>query len=233
MLNMQEEVAMSIYRRTNTMVSENAQIIAQTSLIGQQELTEVQETAFTQQRVLLTQQQITNLVSEELKIDAEKLLVDSQKSKVDQDRLIGVQQVINMAADKLKTDAETALIGQNQANAVIQGTVLTAQELKLDAETLLLTAKTTTENAQTAAGTVQDNSVIGKQKLLYQAQIDGFDRDAEQKLTKILVDSWGIRFANDPTSSTVDPTPAGVSNARISAVVADAIQGVTGQVAPT
>ena len=231
-LNMQEEVAMSIFRRTNTMVSENAQIIAQTSLIGQQELTEVQNTAFTSARKALTDQQVVNLVSEELKIDAEKLLVDSQKAKVDQDTLIGAQQVINMAADELKTDAETALIDQNRLNAVTQNSVITNQASKLLSEIALLDAKKTTEDAQTSATGVDLDSVIGRQKALYAKQTEGFDRDAEQKLAKILVDSWGIRFANDPNAADVDPSAAGVSNARIGAIVGDAITGVTGSAPP-
>jgi hypothetical protein len=39
--------------------------------------------------------------------------------------------------------------------------------------------------------------VLGKQKLLYAAQTNGFTRDAEQKAAKILVDSWNVRRTTD------------------------------------
>jgi hypothetical protein len=39
--------------------------------------------------------------------------------------------------------------------------------------------------------------VIGKQITLYQAQADGFKRDAEQKAAKIMVESWNARRATD------------------------------------
>ena len=44
---------------------------------------------------------------------------------------------------------------------------------------------------------VDENSVVGRQKLLYKAQTDGFSRDAEQKAAKLLVDSWSTRRATD------------------------------------
>jgi hypothetical protein len=39
--------------------------------------------------------------------------------------------------------------------------------------------------------------VIGKQKALYGAQTNGYARDAEQKATSILVDTWKVRRTTD------------------------------------
>ena len=108
-------------------------------------------------------------------------------------------------------DAQTALVGQQKDNAVLEGTVLVAQECKLRAEydvlmaskdktaaeNALLVQKNVTEKAQTISLGVDADSVIGKQKALYQAQTDGFSRDAEQKAAKLMVDSWNVRRTTD------------------------------------
>ena len=106
---------------------------------------------------------------------------------------------------------QIALAEQQRLNAVIEGTVLVAQECKLRAEFDLITAQTlksnqelallaqkvATEKAQTQAIGVDADSVIGKQKALYQAQTDGFKRDAEQKAAKLLADTWSVRRTTD------------------------------------
>ena len=116
-----------------------------------------------------------------------------------------------IANQVLLVQAQTALAVQQRENAIIEGTVLVAQECKLRAEydlilsqTLksggeiaLLAQKTATERAQTQDIGVDANSVIGKQKLLYQAQTDGFARDAEQKGAKLLIDTWNARRMTD------------------------------------
>ena len=112
------------------------------------------------------------------------------------------------------------MITQQKANAVLEGTVLVAQECKLRAEfdnlmanllktgqeTALLTQKVVTERAQTSAVGVDPDSVIGKQKNLYQAQTDGFARDAENKAAKLMADTWGIRRTTDETGTDADST---------------------------
>lgn len=119
---------------------------------------------------------------------------------------------------KQKTDLEAqllekqiALAEQQRINAVTENTVLVAQECKLRAEydltmasitrtnqeIALLTQKTASERAQTLALGVDDDSILGRQKALYLAQSDGFKRDAEQKATKIMVDSWNVRRTTD------------------------------------
>lgn len=131
-------------------------------------------------------------------------------------------QVLQTAAQflltKQKADLEAelltkqiALVEQQRLNAITENTVLVAQECKLRAEydltmasilrtneeIALLTQKTATERGQTQALGVDADSVLGRQKSLYLAQSDGFKRDAEQKATKIMVDSWNVRRTTD------------------------------------
>lgn len=108
-------------------------------------------------------------------------------------------------------EKQILLVTQQGLNAVIEGDVLRAQECKLkaeydltllmkdktSAETALLTQKIATEKAQTVALGVDDDSVIGKQKLLYKAQTEGFARDAEQKVAKLMTDTWNVRRTTD------------------------------------
>ena len=110
-----------------------------------------------------------------------------------------------------KVNAEIELVIQQTANAAIEAEVLRAQKCKLDAEfdvllqsklktaaeVTLLGQKTQTEKAQTVAMGVDADSVLGRQKDLYQAQTTGFARDGEQKAAKLMIDSWNVRRTTD------------------------------------
>lgn len=143
--------------------------------------------------------------------EAKVLLVQAQTELAIQEKKNAENQWLLLAEQKAKMTAETALINQQASNAVIEGEVLTQQvcklkaefdllseqKLKAVAETGLLNQKNQTEKAQTVASGVDEDSVIGRQKQLYLAQRDGFQRDAEQKTAKLLVDSWNVRRTTD------------------------------------
>lgn len=119
----------------------------------------------------------------------------------------------------LNAQAQRALINQQTQNALIehdnlikQGCVLAsqfdlnmAQVERAKSETLLINQKLITERAQTTAQSVDDSSVVGRQKALYAAQTAGFARHAEQQATKLLVDTWSIRRTTD-TGTLADGT---------------------------
>lgn len=100
-------------------------------------------------------------------------------------------------ATKLKTEAEITVLVATECKLRAEYDVLMETKLKTAQETQLLTWKVTTEKAQTSDVGVAENSVIGKQKILYQRQADGFLRDGEQKVAKIMVDSWNVRRTTD------------------------------------
>lgn len=104
---------------------------------------------------------------------------------------------------------------------------------KLNAEISLLRQKTVTELANTCntipsglgfnnSTTIQGN--VGKQMDLYTAQTSGFARDAEQKLLKVLVDTWSVRRTTD--DGTVASPSNGLDDASILAVVKKAKAGI-------
>lgn len=128
-------------------------------------------------------------------------------------------------AQKLEADialatAQKALVEQQTLNAVAEHTVLVAQECKLRAEfdlmqesvlkatseVALLNQKLLTERAQTTALGVDADSVIGRQKALYNAQTGGYQRDAEQKAADLMFRSWATRRTTDETGTLADAT---------------------------
>lgn len=167
-------------------------------------------------------QQVINLGAEKLRIDAQKDNIISEGynipkmgSKIDADSALVTQQKINLISEELGIGARTALTTQQKDNAAIENTVLVAQECKLRAEydsimtnnlrvaseKALLDQKLTTEKAQTTTGFVDGDSVLGKQKALYEAQAAGYKRDAEQKAAEIMFKSWATRKTTDDATT--------------------------------
>jgi len=180
------------------------------------------------------------------KTDAEKLLVDKQVEKVTADIALIVQQEANLLAeaanipkqgalldsqklkvdaDKLLVDAQELKIDQETANLTAQSLNIPKQGAKIDAEKALLDQKKFTEEAQ-IKDTVDGASVVGvvgKQKDLYQAQTDGFARDAEHKLAKLMTDVWNVQRTTDEG---ISPAGAGISDSEIKKVVDAAKTGI-------
>lgn len=92
---------------------------------------------------------------------------------------------------------ELGLIAANICKAQAEYDVLMESKLKTAEEKTLLIQKTATEKAQTQGLGVDEDSIIGKQKALYQSQSDGIKRDAENKAAQIMVNSWQIRRTTD------------------------------------
>lgn len=134
--------------------------------------------------------------------------------------------------------AQTRLIDQQQLNAVVEHEVLENQVCKLKAEYDLILANTekagaerdvlnqkvVTERAQVSAVGVDPDSVIGKQKALYQAQTNGFARDAEQKAAKLMADTWNVRRTTD--EGTVADGTNMLSDAAVGRAINKMLQGV-------
>ena len=198
--------------QTSNLVTERDQITAQTALIEQQE---------------------DNLLSESLNIPKQGQLLDAQVA-------VQVQQELNLQAAKLQTEAQTSLIEQQTANAIIEGTVLTAQECKLSAEfdlineqklktiaeTALLSQKKVTEQAQTSGAVINEDSVVGKQIVLYDAQKDGYRRDAEQKAAKLMVDTWNVRKTMDSTTKAGDGTGNNLGDEKVGEAISMLLDGI-------
>lgn len=195
-------------------VALEAELMAQQVLVAKAEVLK----ANAQVQVALAEVDKTRLEVELLTLNKDKIPAEIAHLQA-QTLLVG-QQKINLVTDELHKQAQILLTEQQTVNATKEEAVLIAQECKLRAEfdllmlqkdksvaeTTLLTQKVATEKAQTTALGVDDNSVIGKQKLLYQGQAEGFKRDAEQKAAKILVDTWNVRRTTDETGTSANGT---------------------------
>lgn len=136
-------------------------------------------------------------------------------------------------------EAQVKLAEQQTVNAEVESRVMEAsicklkaeydilleQRLKTISETTLLAQKTATEKAQTIGAGVDADSVIGRQRMLYLAQADGFKRDAEQKAAKILADTWNVRRTTD--EGTVADSTNMLNDATIGRAISKLLTGVS------
>ena len=104
------------------------------------------------------------------------------------------KQVDQLTAQTAGTTAQTA-----QA-AFTTTYLLPAQLANTTAQTDLYTQKKATELAQTVS-TPAANSVMGVQNALMVKQTENYERDAEQKAAKIMIDTWNVRRNQDPDTA--------------------------------
>lgn len=173
------------------------------------------EAQLIEQQILLAQVEVIKANAAVLQIKAQTALSEQQTRNALAELAIIQANALKIPAEIALITAQTGKVKQDTANAVVENTILLAQKLKLDAEiiligksgtksdqeTALLQQKVATEVAQISAAGVEDNSVIGKQKILYAAQTTGFARDAEQKAAKVMVDTWSVRRTTDETGT--------------------------------
>ena len=135
-------------------------------------------------------EQALQFILQEQQVDLQAQMLQEQLTteNLKQDNLVAENAVL--VAQKCKLEAEFDLIME--------------QKLKVIAETALLMQKKVTEQAQTSGAGIGEDSVIGKQISLYDAQKDGYRRDAEQKVAKLFVDTWNVRKTMDDSTPVND-----------------------------
>jgi len=136
------------------------------------------------------------------------------------------------------TGKEYSTVYLGAINSVLAQSVqflLNKQQIaKLNAEIGLLRQKTVTELAQTedalplglgfngmyadeAGWTVAVEGVLARQISLFEKQTDGYDRDAEQKLARIMTDTWSARVMQDAEDP--NATNASLSDTSVASVI--------------
>lgn len=175
--------------------------------------------------IALVTLQYTALERSITKTESEIALIDTQTANAVIQGTILVEERLKVIAETARINKEILGIIQNTTNAELTATLILRNQEKTEAETELLRVKKFTEQAQYI-----DNvnglpvvGIIGKQKNLYQAQTDGFSRDAEQKLAKIYADSWSTRRGTDEAEN---PAGTGLTNVEINKVMAKARAGI-------
>jgi hypothetical protein len=212
----------------------------QAELIDAQKALVLAQIASTEKETLLTEAQITKINREieildqqELLIEAQVLLTTAQSAKTDIESEVLLvektkltQEVALVTATTAETNKKIEVLQAQLLNIPKEGLLIDKQVDKAESEILMLDQRTKTEKAQ-ILDTVDGVAVAGglsKQKDLYLAQTNGFARDAEQKLAKMLVDTWTIRRST--FDGTVFDSVNKLSDANIGAVLSKAMTSI-------
>lgn len=157
-------------------------------------------------------------------------LLNSEKEKINAETSYTEQRTVTELANT--SDTKPVDLGEMTGTTAITGLV-EAQKDKTSAEVILLAQKANTELAQTAdtvkIGAPYLNTlstvtgVISKQKNLYSAQTDGFSRDAEQKVLKIMADTWSVSATQGEATAN---STNGLDDSSLGAVVNKAKNGI-------
>jgi hypothetical protein len=160
-------------------------------LLELQVVTVGKQNALIDSQVLSETQKRLNMVQEALQITAQTTLINQQKD--------------NLLIEKEKIEFESLLVEAQKDNVVAGIPLNNSQKLRIDAETNLIGAKLVSETAQTSG---VPGGLLGKQMALYQAQIDGFAKDASQKAAKVAGDIWAVARTTDPDATQMPITLA-------------------------
>lgn len=181
---------------------------AQTTLLGTQNTKTGSENALVQ--------------SQQAKVDAEKLVVDKQLLNVVQTTLTEAERTELTAKQILAATAETAGVVERTLGAAYNRTdILPAQKAKLLNESKLVDQKIETEHAQTSDtltnGITAVAGNLGSQKNIQTKQAEGYDRNNEYKLTKLMLDTFNVGVGS--AVGTRDAALAGVNDAEVKQVL--------------
>lgn len=150
------------------------------------------------------------------KITSELIALESQmidgSRKTSQDIAASMYEVDNSTK---KSASEAGLLNQKTATELAQTSNIIPIDVGHNYDGL--PREIFNESTDTRTG------VIGNQRALFKKQTDGFDRDAEQKMAKIMVDTYSVRQTTDNTS---DPIDAGVDDLEINKVLDKAKSGI-------
>lgn len=200
-----------LFQQKVNLITENANIQLQGDKLIAEKLLLEKELLKVQEDILLAKQQNINLGLDAINIPKQGAMLDAQRAKVNADAAVSGQQLVNLQTENLQKIALTDQIKK--------------QILKHDKEIEVLDHKANSEEAM-IKDTVNGAAVagvVGRQKALYQAQADGFQRDAEQKAAKMFFDVWSVQRTTDEG---ISPAGAGLADAEIAKVAAKLRLGI-------
>lgn len=214
-----------------------SKVNAETAMITAQMEKIPHEIALAQAQADIAAEQVLIAKEELLIAKANLVKIPAEIANIEANTTLLGKQVDKLTKDILQVTSQTSLIDQQTVNAKTENITMQKQQCKLDAEfdllvlqkgkvgseTALLTQKVATEAAQVSSGGVDPNSVIGRQKALYVAQTDGFQRNAEHQVAKLMADTWAVQRTTDEG---VQPGGAGLGDAEIRRAINKALSGV-------
>ena len=208
--------------QADLLAAQTSKIAKDESLVDEEILNKQQETELTEAPVSVTYAQIEDTVFIKATSTAVLGTIAKEKAKIDQEILLSAanvaltdtRELTERAAtqddistvspgavsgvigkQKSKMDQETANLLEDFSNIALMGNKLSAEKLLLDQRTATELMQTTDTNSFTGSSTAARASgtgILGRQMLLFEEQIEGFQRDAEQKAAKIISDVWSV-----------------------------------------
>lgn len=199
--------------QTDRLLNETAnKLPEEINLLKKQALQVLTQTALTHTQQLATEQDILKTQAEVLNIPKQGENIDAQTQKILRDFGLTDAQIEKMQKEIQLADKELELKDKNLD-------LLDAQIKSQESQNELYEQKTITEQAQTDPSVIKTGSILDLQNGMIRNQADAFLRDAEQKATKILVDTWSLRKNTDP-----DGNPENSTNKLEDANIGHAIQ---------
>ena len=193
---------------TQAALQVGSQFTLQAPLVTQQELLAQENIVNTKKQGLLLDEALVKAKVDSIIASMQLEVLTEQKAKIINETALVAQQTSLMGEQLAKVTEEIELVkaqvahigvqdsmlAQQEANALSENANIVANAGKIAAETTILIQKGFTEQAQrlddvdgvTVAG------IIGKQKVLYTNQANGFIRDSEQKAAKIHADFFTV-----------------------------------------
>ncbi len=200
-------------KQTLLTLEQRNQVVAQTTATKAEILGIEARAALTEQQVV-TEAYNSKLIAKQLdKLDVDIDLVSAETTNTKEQRTNLIRQQQNLNAQTLRTNAE-------RENIILTRDTITKQQEKLTSEIALLAQKKITEQAQTQDVTT---GLVGKQQGLYQAQTDGFQRNAEHKAADLLARTWHVQRTTDEA---IQPGSAGMANDRINQAIEQMLMGI-------
>ena len=175
------------YTVANLLPSQLAQTTAQTALL-------------TYDLGTVKPAEVTNLTKQGTLLDSQKTVADKQALSTEAETAQTVYKTTYSLPEEVKVVgftqdrilAEVNKISNDTVASIKQGRLIDAQTANTTAQTELYAQKKVTELAQTTT-TPAANSVMGVQNALMVKQTENYERDAEQKAAKIMIDTWNVR----------------------------------------
>lgn len=170
-------------------------------LLKQYELTHIKpkELAMLTAEVAIKQKQLP-LMEKEISLKQNQIDLGIKELGVKENQItLGYKEIALKEKQLPIMERELAIKGQQLKLAEYEFNYKAPAEVGLiDAQTQLYGKKANTEQAQTDGSVIRPNSVMYWTNKLTEEQSKTYQRDAEQKVAKLLIDSWSVRYNADP-----------------------------------
>lgn len=195
--------AIKEYQLSAVMPVEVANATKQGAMLTEQTAAITKEIEIKQQQLLITEKEVLVAEAKLANIPKEGVLLDKQADSIDSQLLTAVLQRTTIESDLeskvIERESLTADIAIKEKQLEVNDSQIASQE----AQTALYVQKTLSERANVDPSVVMVGSSVNLQNKLLEAQAVAFDKDAQQKVMKLLLDSWAVRYQDDPETAIV------------------------------